>query len=255
MTADDLNDREEDQELRDHVLKPKARREPRVSGSTVGSSENGHAPSGNGRGGKAPTQSMDGPPMDASDMTTPDAATRDGTLAVGQAPWNRNYTSRNGTSTKPILDKATILYIWVAPEESRRKNDARTDPNDPGSILHHGVPIEVMMGDYGCDDVDHLLEQSSRPDTVTIEAHGTSYTLPLARFDNRVDKTSFVRNERSDWKEDEVAALHEERRHVALRANLLTGVSRFFVVFLAFLRPRFLVVVLLAFLPSRFFFK
>ena len=81
-----------------------------------------------------------------------------------------------------ILEKATILYVWVTPEESRRKNEARTDPNDPGSILHHGVPIEVMLKDYGCDDVDWLEKNSERPGTVTVEARGKKFHLPLARW-------------------------------------------------------------------------
>lgn len=107
-----------------------------------------------------------------------------------------------------ILSKAVILYIWVTPAESRRKNDARTDPDDPGSILHHGVPLDVMLGDYGCDDLDWLEQQSDRPGTVRVEAHGQTYHLPVARFDNRVDKTSFIRNERSEWKPDEINAIH-----------------------------------------------
>jgi len=108
-----------------------------------------------------------------------------------------------------ILGRSSLLYVWVTPEESRRKNTERTDPDDPGSILHHGVPMAVMLGDYGCDDVDHLLGQSGKPDTVTIEAHGRSFDLPLGRFDNRVDKTSFIRKEPADWSEDEVAGIHQ----------------------------------------------
>jgi hypothetical protein len=107
-----------------------------------------------------------------------------------------------------ILSRASILYVWVTPEESRRKNHDRTDPNDPGSILHHGVPIAVMLGDYGCDDMDWLIRESGRPDTVRIEARGREFFLPVARFDNRVDKTSFVRADRAQWKTEDVAALH-----------------------------------------------
>jgi len=108
-----------------------------------------------------------------------------------------------------ILARASVLYVWVTPEESRRKNIERTDPNDPGSILHHGVPMAVMLGDYGCDDMEWLLQHSDRPDTVRIEAHGRTWHLPVGRFDNRVDKTSFVRADRAQWKPADVAALHE----------------------------------------------
>ncbi len=106
-----------------------------------------------------------------------------------------------------ILDKASILYIWVTPEESRRKNEARTDPDDPGSILHHGVPLAVMYGDYGCDDMQWLLDQSDQPNTVRTERDGKVYHLPLGRFDNRVDRTTFVREDSSQWSPADVAAL------------------------------------------------
>lgn len=111
--------------------------------------------------------------------------------------------------SEAILEKAVILYIWVTPEESRRKNAARANPDDPGSILHHGVPIEVLMNDYGCDDMDYLESQSDRPGTVAVQAHGKTFHLPIARFDNRVDKTSFLRDEPSTWAEADVRAVHE----------------------------------------------
>ncbi len=107
-----------------------------------------------------------------------------------------------------ILSRASILYVWVTPEESRRKNRERTDPNDPGSILHHGVPLAVMLGDYGCDDMAWLIEQSGRADTVRVETRGRRFDLAVSRFDNRVDKTTFVRADRGRWRAEDVAALH-----------------------------------------------
>ncbi len=126
-------------------------------------------------------------------------------------PLPREYGYRYSLAqlSDAILDRSVILYIWVTPEESRRKNEARADPDDPGSILHHGVPIDVLMGDYGCDDMDWLQAQAEKPDTIAVEAHGKKYHLPVARFDNRVDKTSFIRDDRSQWKPEEIKAVHE----------------------------------------------
>jgi hypothetical protein len=130
----------------------------------------------------------------------------DGATLPLPAPLGYHYSL--GVFSDAILSHATILYVWVTPEESRRKNHERTDPNDPGSILHHGVPDAVMFGDYGLDDMEWLISSSDRPDTVKIETRGRTYHLPVARFDNRVDKTTFVRAEPSAWKKEDADALH-----------------------------------------------
>jgi hypothetical protein len=108
-----------------------------------------------------------------------------------------------------LLEKAAVLYIWVTPEESRRKNVERADPGDPGSILAHSAPEEVMRGDYGCDDIEYLMQQSPHPATIQIEAHGRTWTLPIARFDNREDKTTFLRGDPETWPPEQIQALHE----------------------------------------------
>ena len=131
---------------------------------------------------------------------------QDSTMPL-EAPFGYRYSLAQ--LSPAILEKATILYVWVTPEESRRKNQERADPNDPGSILHHGVPLEVMLGDYGCDDVDWLEASSPVKGTIAVQAHGRQYQLPVARFDNRVDKTSFVRADRKAWNPADEKALHD----------------------------------------------
>jgi hypothetical protein len=106
-----------------------------------------------------------------------------------------------------ILDKAAILYIWVTPEESRRKNLERTDPDDPGSILNHGVPAAVMYGDYGCDDMQWLIDASDEPNTVRVERDGKVWHLPIGRFDNRDDLTTFIRDDQGSWQPADVERL------------------------------------------------
>ncbi len=122
------------------------------------------------------------------------------------------YKASLAQLSEKMLEKANILYIWVEPEESRRKNAARTDPNDPGSILHHGVPLAVMYGDYGVCDMAYQLEQSSKANTVQVDKNGQSYFLPLGRFDNRVDRTSFIREDENQWSAEDVSLLQAGMR-------------------------------------------
>jgi hypothetical protein len=117
-----------------------------------------------------------------------------------------------------ILERSSLLYIWVDAEESRRKNIERGRPDGQGSILHHSVPMEVMLGQYGCDDMAWMLERSDRPGTIKVERLVTegdrfatrTYRIPAARFDNRTDLTSFIREPQESWKAEDVAAIHGE---------------------------------------------
>jgi hypothetical protein len=119
-----------------------------------------------------------------------------------------------------VLQRASVLYVWVTPEQSRQKNWERARPDGQSSILHHGVPLEVMLSEYGCDDMDWLMQQSDEPGTIRVEkiveradAQGRpayelcTYRLPVARFDNRSDLTTFVRKDRGAWSAQEVEAL------------------------------------------------
>ena len=109
-----------------------------------------------------------------------------------------------------LLQRASILYVWVTPEESRRRNRERAQPGPAGdaSILHHGVPEVVMRGDYGMDDLGWLLATSGTPGHVAVEAWGERFRMPTARFDNRDDRTSFLRADPAEWPPDEVAGIH-----------------------------------------------
>jgi len=113
----------------------------------------------------------------------------------------------------PILERASILYVWVTPEESRRRNRERARPGREGdaSILHHGVPEAVMLGDYGTDDLPWLIDQGEGGAVEVGSAAGTA-RLPVAVFDNRVDHTSFLRADPADWPSTAVEGLHRELR-------------------------------------------
>ena len=103
-----------------------------------------------------------------------------------------------------LLRDAAILYIWVTPEESRRKNNERANPDDPGSNLFHGVPMSVMLGDYGCDDMQWLLQHAEVKNTITVKRDGVTFNVPIGVFDNRVDKTSFLRKDVETWEKEKV---------------------------------------------------
>jgi hypothetical protein len=110
-----------------------------------------------------------------------------------------------------ILDRAAILYVWVEPEESRRKNVERAQPGRTGaaSILHHGVPEAVMRSDYGTDDLMWLLAQGGGS-YVIVEKDTASYGLPTGVFDNRKDLTTFLRSDPSRWSPIDLRRLHRE---------------------------------------------
>ena len=93
--------------------------------------------------------------------------------------------------SEEILRRAAILYVLVTPDESRRRNKDRAEPGAHGSTLHHGVPDKVLRAAYGIDDMAWLLDHSEQPGTVTIRAHGSTFLLPVACFDNRRRRSLF----------------------------------------------------------------
>ncbi len=122
-------------------------------------------------------------------------------------PQGYGYAGSLSQMSPELLERACILYIWVTPEESRRKNRARARPGEQGSILFHGTPESVMYKEYGCDDMEYLMSQARIPGTLHIESHGMEFDIPMARFDNREDKTSFLREPPETWKPEDVQAI------------------------------------------------
>ncbi|OFW63447.1 MAG: hypothetical protein A2135_09900 [Actinobacteria bacterium RBG_16_67_15] len=122
-----------------------------------------------------------------------------------------------------ILERASILWVVADPAESRRRNRERARPGRDGdaSTLHHGVPETVMLHDYGMDDLGWLSQTSPVPGTIAIPDGDWQALLPIARFDNRVDRTSFLRSDPDSWPPDLVAPLHQDL--VAAFATLATG--------------------------------
>lgn len=110
-----------------------------------------------------------------------------------------------------ILERAAILYVWVEPEESRRKNQERAVPGRDGdaSILHHGVPEAVMRNDYGTDDLMWMLALGGGS-YVFVERDGKRFGIPTGVFDNRADLTSFLRADEANWSQFQVRQLHRE---------------------------------------------
>jgi hypothetical protein len=111
-----------------------------------------------------------------------------------------------------ILGCSVILYVWVTPEESRRRNRERVRPGEDGSILHHGVPEAAMHRDYGTDDIEWLIDHSEHPGTITVQGHESTFHVPVARYDNRRDLVAFQRDDPSSWPSGETEGLHRALR-------------------------------------------
>jgi hypothetical protein len=125
------------------------------------------------------------------------------------APYGYQYSLAQLDDT--ILERAAILYVWVDPEESRRKNieRAQSGPDGDASILHHGVPEAVMRNDYGTDDLMWLLAEGGGS-AIVIDKSDRRFVIPTGVFDNRDDFTSFLRAEESAWSLFELRQLHRE---------------------------------------------
>jgi hypothetical protein len=121
------------------------------------------------------------------------------------------YTYSLGQLSREILDRASILHVCVTPEESRRRNEERARPGREGdaSILHHGVPEAVMLGDYGTDDLPWLIEQAGGR-AVRIGDGDDAIVIPATAFDNRADHTTFLRADPESWPPEQVEALHAD---------------------------------------------
>jgi hypothetical protein len=73
-----------------------------------------------------------------------------------------------------------------------------------------------MLGQYGTDDMAFLMGASDRPGTVRVERivevggkyEARVFHLPVGRFDNREDLTTFVRGPVESWRTEDVKRLH-----------------------------------------------
>jgi hypothetical protein len=126
-----------------------------------------------------------------------------------QAPYGYQYSLAQ--LDDEILERATILYVWVEPEESRRKNLERAVPGHEGdaSILHHGVPEAVMRQEYGTDDLMWLLTEGGGS-VIYVNKPDRVFALPTGIFDNREDLTSFLRAPEEEWSPFQLRQLHRE---------------------------------------------
>jgi hypothetical protein len=122
-------------------------------------------------------------------------------------PWG--YAHSLATFSPEILARAAALYVWVTPTESRRRNLERALPGADGSILYHGVPEQVLYHDYAGDDIAWLLDHADRSAHITLAVDGRRCQIPTVRFDNRVDRTSFLRADPASWPPRRVADLHQ----------------------------------------------
>ncbi len=87
--------------------------------------------------------------------------------------------------SRPLLEKAAILYINVSFAESLCKNRRRYNPDRPHSILEHGLSDEKMQRLYAETDW-HELTNGAPSGYLTIQG----IQVPYAVFENEDDVTT-----------------------------------------------------------------
>lgn len=83
-----------------------------------------------------------------------------------------------------VLERMAILYLDVSYGESLRKNRARFNPNEPDSILEHGLPDRKLEKLY--KDVDWHELAKDNPAYLDIQG----YKVPYVIFENEDDVTT-----------------------------------------------------------------
>jgi hypothetical protein len=86
--------------------------------------------------------------------------------------------------SKDVLERMAILYLDVSFSESLRKNRARFNPNEPDSILEHGLPDKKLEKMYKEVDWHEL----AKDDPSYIEIQGVK--VPYVIFENEDDVTT-----------------------------------------------------------------
>lgn len=85
---------------------------------------------------------------------------------------------------KGILSQAALLYLQVPYQESLRKNQARYNPDRPGSILEHSLPESKLERLYRHDDFQRLAQ--SDPHLIPV----LDQQVPYAIMPNEDDVTT-----------------------------------------------------------------
>lgn len=112
--------------------------------------------------------------------------------------------------SKPLLEKAAILYIDVSFAESLRKNRRRYNPNRPHSILEHGLSDEKMERLYAETDWNDLTGGASQG-YLTFQG----IRVPFTVFENEDDVTTpggEPLNQRLSARLSELWALYQNRQ-------------------------------------------
>ena len=67
-----------------------------------------------------------------------------------------------------------------------------------------------MIGEYGCDDFDYLINKSPNKNYLPIMKNDVEIHVKCGRFDNRNDLTSDFRKPQSEWTKEQIKKMEDE---------------------------------------------
>ena len=66
-----------------------------------------------------------------------------------------------------------------------------------------------MIGEYGCDDFDYLINLSPKKNYLPIMKDDEEIKVKCGRLDNRVDLTSDFRKPQSEWTPEQISKMEK----------------------------------------------